>query len=264
VKLLNGKIAVVTGASMGIGEAIAKLFADEGAKVVLSSRDAARAEAARARIGNPERTMSLACDVRNREEIERLLALTLEKFGRIDIWVNNAGHGMVDTVVDMDITACREMFETNLFGAIQGMQLAGAVMRKQGEGTIINVSSEAGHIPLPYGAAYSGTKAALNAMGKAARVELAKTGVHVMTVCPGFVATNFGKNVVRGNSRKKVGSPIRGISAERVARGVLRGYLKRKREIVVPWRDRTYIRLYQLFPRLVEFAMMRLAKPISE
>jgi short-subunit dehydrogenase len=263
VNLLTRKIVVITGASMGIGEAIAKLFADEGATVVLSTRDVARAEAARARIGHSERTLALACDVRNREEIEHLLSLTLHNFGRVDIWVNNAGHGLIDSVIDMDMAACRELFETNLFGAIQGMQVAGAVMRQQGSGTIINISSEAGHIPLPYGAAYSGTKFALNAMGKAARVELSRSGVHVMTVCPGFVATEFGKNAVRGRSRRKVGSPIRGISAERVARAVLRGYRKRKREIVVPWRDRTFIRLYQLWPGLVEFAMMRLAKPLE-
>jgi short-subunit dehydrogenase len=155
------------------------------------------------------------------------------------------------------------LFDTNLFGAIHGMQLAGAVMKQQGGGTIINISSEAGHIPLPYGAAYSGSKFALNAMGKAARVELRNSGVHILTVCPGFIATNFGKNAVRGDTSRKVGSPIRGISAERVARAVLRGYLKRKHEIVVPWRDRTFIRLYQLFPGLVEFAMVRLAKPMD-
>jgi short-subunit dehydrogenase len=263
VNLLSGKVAVVTGASMGIGEAIAKLFAEEGATVVLSSRDVARAEAARIRIGHPERTLALACDVRNREEIEQLLSLTLHNFGRVDIWVNNAGHGLVDSVVNMDMAACREMFDTNLFGAIQSMQLAGEVMKRQGSGAIINISSVAGHIPLPYGAAYSGTKFALNAMGKAARVELRRSGVQVLTVCPGFVATNFGKNVVRGDTSRKVGSPVRGITAERVAHAVLRGYLKGKREVVVPWRDRIFIRLYQLFPGLVEYAMVRLAKPLD-
>jgi short-subunit dehydrogenase len=207
-----------------------------------------------------ERTSAIACDVRNREEIDHLLGLTLHNFGRVDIWINNAGHGLVDSIREMDMAACREMFDTNLFGAIYGMQVAATAMRQQGGGAIINIASVAGHIPLPYGAAYSGTKFALIAMGKAARIEMRKSGVHVMTVCPGFVATNFGANVVRGSSNRKVGSPIAGITAERVAHAVLRGYLKRKREIVVPWRDRVFIKLYQLCPGLVEFGMIRLMK----
>ena len=88
---LEGKVAVITGASMGIGEAMAKLFVDEGALVVLSSRDEKRIEEARARIGRPERTLGIFCDVRNREDLDRLLGLTLHNFGRVDIWVNNAG-----------------------------------------------------------------------------------------------------------------------------------------------------------------------------
>ena len=94
---LSGKVVVVTGASMGIGEAIAKIFADAGASVVLLSRDAERTEAARARIGHPERTLALACDVRNREEIDRVVGLTLHHFKRIDVWINNAGHGILDS-----------------------------------------------------------------------------------------------------------------------------------------------------------------------
>jgi NAD(P)-dependent dehydrogenase (short-subunit alcohol dehydrogenase family) len=91
---LAGKVAVVTGASMGIGEAIAKLFVDRGARVILLSRDSNRAEAARHRVGRTEQTLALSCDVRNREEIDRVLSLTLHHFDRIDIWVNNAaGNG---------------------------------------------------------------------------------------------------------------------------------------------------------------------------
>ncbi len=245
---------------MGIGEALARLFAAEGASVVLSSRDAGRAEAARARVGYAAHTLALACDVRNREEIERLLALTLHNFGRADIWVNNAGYGLVDSLQEMNAGACRDLFATNLFGAIDGMQVAIAAMRRQGGGTIINISSVAGHIPLPYSAAYSATKSALNTLGKAARVELEGSGVHILTVCPGYVATGFSDNVVRGPRARKLDSPMRGISAERVARAVLDGYLKQKREVVVPWRDRIFIKLYQMAPKLVEYGMMRMIR----
>ena len=247
---------------MGIGEAIARIFAEQGASVVLLSRDAGRAEAARSRIGHAERTVALACDVRHREEIDRVISLTLHHFGRIDVWVNNAGHGLVDSVAEMDMGECRDLFETNLFGALWAMQAVLPMMKEQNSGTIINISSVAGHIPLPYSAAYSGSKFALNAMGKAARIELKKRNVNVLTVCPGYVRTDFSANAVRGREVGKVRpASVRGISVERVARATLAGYLKGKREVIVPWTMHPVVKLYQLFPGIVERAMLRLARP---
>jgi len=245
---------------MGIGEAITVAFAREGASVVMLSRDAARAEAARARVGLLDRTIALSCDVRNSEEIDRVLALTLHHFKRVDVWINNAGHGLIDSVAQMDMAACHEMFDTNLFGAVSAMQAAIPVMRQQGGGTIINISSVAGHIPVPFHAAYSATKFALNAIGKAAGVELKKDGIRVLTVCPGYVRTAFGENAVQGRELKSVrpGS-VRGITAERVARATLRGYLKGKREVIVPWTMHLPVKAYQLFPGVVEWAMARMA-----
>jgi short-subunit dehydrogenase len=255
---LHGKIVVVTGASMGIGEAIAKIFAAQGASVVMLSRDAGRVEAARGRVGHNEQTLAMACDVRHREDIDRVIGLTLHHFKRIDVWVNNAGHGLLDSVAQMEMAACREMFDTNLFGAIGAMQAVIPVMRQQGEGTIINISSVAGHIPVPFHAAYSATKFALNAIGKAASVELKKDRIHVLTVCPGRVQTPFGENAVRGNDVKRLRAG-RGITAERVAQATLRGYMTRKREVIVPWTMHIPVKVYQLCPGLVEWAMDRMA-----
>ncbi len=257
---VSSKVVVVTGASMGIGEALARIFADHGARVVLLSRDAGRAEAARDRVGHTERTLALSCDVRNREEIDRVLSLTLHHFNRIDVWINNAGHGLLDSVAQLDMTACRETFDTNFFGAVESMLAVIPVMKQQGAGTIINISSVAGHIPLPFHAVYSATKFAMNAFGKAARVELKNFGIHVMTVCPGYVRTDFGANALRGQEVKTVRpSTVRGISAQRVARAVLHGYIKQKREVIVPWVMHPVVKLYQLFPALVEWGMVRTA-----
>jgi short-subunit dehydrogenase len=257
---LSGKVVVVTGASMGIGEAIAKLFADQGASVVMLSRDAGRVEAARGRVGHGERTLAMACDVRHREDVDRVIGLTVHHFRRIDVWVNNAGHGLLDSVAHVDMAACREMFDTNFFGAVGAIQAVIPVMRQQSGGTIINISSVAGHIPIPFHGAYSATKFALNAMGKAAGVELKKDGIHVLTVCPGYVRTAFSENAIRGNDLKRVRpESVRGITAERVARATLRGYLKKKREVIVPWTMYLPVRIYQHFPGLVEWAMGRMA-----
>jgi short-subunit dehydrogenase len=258
---LAGKVVVVTGASMGIGEAIAKIFADQGATVVMLSRDTGRVEAARGRVGHTERTLAMACDVRHREEIDRAIGLTLHHFHKIDIWVNNAGHGLMDSVAEMNMALFREMFETNFFGAVAAMQAVIPIMRQQDGGTIINISSVAGHIPLPFHAGYSATKFAMNAIGKAAGVELKKERIRVLTVCPGYVRTNFSENVVRGNDLKRVRpASVKGITAERVARAALQGYLKQKREVVVPWTMHIPVKIYQLFPGLVELAMSRMAK----
>jgi short-subunit dehydrogenase len=162
----------------------------------------------------------------------------------------------------MDMSACRDLFETNLFGTISAMQAVIPIMKEQGAGTIINISSVAGHVPLAYGAAYSGSKFAMNAMGKAARIELRKQNLNVLTVCPGYVRTEFSANAVRGHDTQRVRpSAVRGISAERVARATIEGYRRRKREVIVPWTMIRVVKLYQLFPGIVERAMLRMAKP---
>jgi uncharacterized protein len=134
-------------------------------------------------------------------------------------------------------------------------------MRQNGGGTVINISSVAGHVPLPFHAVYSATKFAMNAIGKAARVELKGEGINVLTVCPGYVRTEFGANALRGREVKRVRpESVRGITAERVARAVLKGYERQQREVIVPWTMHPMVKLYQLFPELVEWGMLKLAR----
>lgn len=258
---MQAKVVVITGASMGIGEAIAALFARENATVVLLSREQARAEAARQRLGPPVNSLALACDVREETQVRATVETVRQRFGRIDLWINNAGHGLLDSVATMDLAACRGMFETNLFGAVICMQAVFPVMKAQGGGTIVNISSVAGHIAVPYMAAYSATKHALNALGKAARLEMSPHHVHVMTVCPGYIRTNFSVNAVKGAEIRRFGERVRrGITPDRVARAVLTGYLRRKREVVVPASDWLKVKLYQLWPGLIEAFMARMLR----
>jgi short-subunit dehydrogenase len=261
---LNGKVVVVTGASMGIGEALVKEFAAAGANVVLSSRDLARVETARQRVGFLDQTTGFACDVRDRCQLQSLLQFVQIRFGRVDVWVNNAGFGLIDSIQHMDMAAARAVFDTNLFGAVEAMQLLIPVMRQQGSGCIVNISSVSGFIGVPYMGAYAATKHALNAFSNAARAELSGTDVQVLSVCPGFVATDFSANAVRGTDRKKMtGGSKRGISAEHVAKATLRAYLANKREIVVPWYYNPVIWLYRMFPGFFERRMLASMKSMN-
>jgi uncharacterized protein len=261
---LNGKVVVITGASMGIGEAIALEFVRQGASAVFSSRDAQRAEAARQRVGTVDHTFATACDVSKRSDLERLLQETLSRFGRVDVWVNNAGFGLMDSVASMDMRECRRMFDTNLFGVLDAMQLVIPVMKQQGSGCIINIAST-GHIAVPFMAGYCASKHALRAIGNAARLELNGAGVNVLTVCPGYISTDFSVNAVKGKDRLRLGAAAkRGITSDRVARATLRAYLGGKREISVPWRDHIVIKLYETFPGLVNLAMVRMLAPADQ
>jgi len=255
------QVVVITGASMGIGEALARIFLAEGARVALSSRDLGRLEEARSRIGFPERTTAIACDVRRREDIDAAMNRVKSHFGKIDVWINNAGYGLLDSVASMSMEACRSLFETNLFGAIECMQAVAPIMQRQGGGTIINISSIVGHLPVPHMGAYSASKHALNAISEAARLELAPSGIQVISVCPGRIQTNFGANTVRGAQGKRLGESLqKGISPERCARAILRGYLKGTREVFVPWHGWLVSHLYEMCPAVVEIAMRRMMK----
>ena len=256
---------MITGASMGIGEAIAKLFLQEGAKVVLCARDLGRTRAAEQRIGGGANTLSLACDVSRREQVDALVNATIKKFGRIDIFVNNAGFGLNDAVADMDMVELRRMFDTNLFGAIECMQAVVPLMRKQGGGDIVNISSVSGHISTPYMSGYAATKHAMNAIGKAARMELQRHNINVLTVCPGYIATDFVKNMVKGKHAERVGSSVKyAVTPDVVAVATLKGLLKRKREIVVPKIYQIFISMYHTLPGMVERRIRKALRPTAQ
>lgn len=247
---------------MGIGEAIGRLFVAEGARVVLCSRDLNRCEEARQRIGRLDRTAALSCDVRNRASIDALVSEVVARFGRIDLWINNAGYGLLDSTEHLDLNAARELFETNLWGAIACMQAVLPVMKRQRSGVIANISSGAGYVGVPYMPAYCASKHALNAFSHASRLELKQHGISVVSVCPGYVQTDFGKNAVKGSDSRRVGGSTRhGITVERVARAVLKGCVTRKREIAVPWYYRPLFVAYQVWPGLIEKALEKSVRP---
>jgi NAD(P)-dependent dehydrogenase (short-subunit alcohol dehydrogenase family) len=188
-------VAVVTGASRGIGRAIAAAMLAEGAAVVLTGLDERRLDEARAALtaqsGDGSRLHAVRADVRESAEAERLVAETVERFGGLDVLVNNAGLGVFATVADMGPDEWRRTIDTNLSGVFYCCHYAIPHLRARGGGWIINISSLAGKNAFVGGGAYCASKAGLNAFSEALMQEVRHDGIRVSYVMPGSVATEF-------------------------------------------------------------------------
>lgn len=189
---LDGQVVIVTGASAGIGEATVRWLAREGARVVMAARRLNRLDEIKREIEADSRIAhSVAADITNEDDRKRLVRETIEKFGRIDALVNNAGYGQRGPIEMVPVENIRRNFETNLFSLIVLTQLVIPVMREQGSGRIINISSVAGRIARPLSSVYDATKHALEAVSDGLRGELAPFGIQVVIIEPGFIITEF-------------------------------------------------------------------------
>ena len=192
---IKNKVIIVTGASQGIGKATAKLLSSLGAAVVLAARSKEKIEAMQKELPN---SFAIVTDMRKAEDIKNLIGKTLEKYGHIDILINNAGQGMGGPVENIDIEKYKSIMELNVYGVLRAMQEVIVPMRKQGGGMILNVSSGVTKRYIPGIAAYSSTKYALNAVSLIAREELAQDNIIVSLVHPNMTASNFYENMVGG------------------------------------------------------------------
>lgn len=191
---LRGKVAVVTGASSGIGAAIAEALARRGMRVALQARRTERLEALAERLrgdaGNGG-TMVVAGDVRNPGDVQRLMQQTVERWGTIDILVANAGFGYRKPIVDGDIERWKDMIDTNVYGLLLTLKYGVKPMIDQKSGHVIILSSVAGRVAQGGGSAYCATKSAASAIGEALRQEVAQQGIRVTTLEPGVVISEF-------------------------------------------------------------------------
>jgi len=188
---IKNKIAIITGASGGIGLAVAKALAEKGATVVMAARSEDKLKKLMREIPNSH---TIKTDMRKPEDVKNLIVKTKEKFGRVDILVNNAGQGMRAPLEKIDNAAYRDIMELNVFSVLQAMQEVIPIMRAQGGGMILNVSSRVSKNYFPELSAYASTKYALNALSLTARDELKKDGIVVSVFHPKMTATDFGKN----------------------------------------------------------------------
>ncbi len=196
---MRDKVIVITGASAGIGAALAQLVGSRGARPVLVARREPELEAVAARSGPG--ALVVVADVTRRADHERVLREAIAHAGHVDVWVNNAGRGISRTVSELTDEDLDEMMLVNVKSALYGMQAVLPHFLERGAGHIVNVSSMLGRVPFaPIRSAYSAAKHALNALTASLRMELRADhpGIHVTTVSPGVVATEFGKNAVHG------------------------------------------------------------------
>ena len=237
---LKDKVAIVTGASSGIGEATARLFCKNGAKLALAARSIDKLETLSKELPN---SLVIQTDMTKENDIKAMVRKTKDHFGRIDVLVNNAGRGYDASIEDTKIDAFREIIDLDLIGPVIAMQQVIPIMKEQGGGTIINISSGTALMFLPNMAAYSSVKRALVGIGLTAREELKADKIAVSVVYPYITMTDFEKNTVKASERdwssedneeeEGNGAPFKPDTAEYVAQKIVEGIESGEAEVFV-------------------------------
>ena len=257
---LRDKVVLLTGGSRGLGLELARVFARRGARLALVARD--EEELARARdelrAGAAE-VESFVCDVRFQDQVQRTVREVVDRFGRVDVLVNNAGIIQVGPEETMRVSDYQEAMDTHFFGPLYLVQAVLPGMRQRREGRIVNISSVGGKVPTPHLLPYVASKFALVGWSEGLHAELRQDGIIVTTVCPGLMRTgNPGHVVVKGDHRAEYAwfkvldsLPYFSMSAGTAARAIVRGCELGKPELILTGRARTGARLQGLAPGLL-------------
>ncbi|WP_313309474.1 SDR family oxidoreductase [Stutzerimonas nitrititolerans] len=255
-KIFDRKVVLITGGCAGIGRALAERMAQAGARLVIFDLEQNALDGLVQHLVDHHNAdvLGLRCDVSDSRAVQQAVALVLERFGGIDVLINNAGITHRSRVADTSLAVFERIMAVNFYGALHCTQAAlpSLVARR---GQIIVLSSLSQYAPVPDRAAYNASKHALHGLFETLRGELDGTGVHVMMVCPGYTATDLRKNVLVGDGStapQPVLTPGRVASPQDVAEAIYQGALKRRRLLVLSnldWRARIIARC---FPRLFE------------
>ncbi len=251
---IRDKVALITGASEGIGAACAAALRKRGAKLSLIARSRQNLEA----VGGPEAVIT-AGDLTDPAIQKTAIEATIARHGRVDILINNAGAGVYSPSWDSPQAETRKMFELNLFAPWQMTQLAVPHMRAQSGGVIVNVSSIAGKVTLPWFTLYSASKYALCSFSDGLRMEVRQFGIRVISVCPGYVDTGFQRHILAGEVPRAVAGGKRfAVNADACAAAVVRGIERNARTVVTPRIGWLFIVAARLFPRVVDAQLERI------
>lgn len=254
------KVALVTGASNGIGRAIAIEFAREGAHVAALARNQDRlSELSNQLHALGVKALPLPCDVTRRDDLRAAVDQAASHFGRLDVLVNNAGRGIYSPLVTVNLADFEQVMALNFWAPLWAIQAAMPHFEPQGGGTIINISSILGKVDFPWMGAYCATKHALNSISNVLRMELKGKHVEVLTVCPGRVRTDFQPNALKYRPVQNPSWSAGALAPEEVARAVVRGAWKHHREIVIPRSGWILIAIQHLVPRLADRLAMAFA-----
>jgi short-subunit dehydrogenase len=236
---IKGKVVIVTGASSGIGEATARQFGREGAKVVLAARRVEKLESLAdeiSKMGTEAETLVVQADLSKLEDIRTLIQKTLDRFGRIDVLVNNAGFGKLDWLEKLDpVRDIQAQFDVNVLGVIQTTRQALPVMIRQRSGHIIQMCSMAGLVATPTYTIYAACKHAVHGFSEALRREVKPWGIDVSMVYPGGVATEFGSHAGINRKTKATTPKFMLLSADDVGRAVVQLVRRPRPMWIIPW-----------------------------
>ncbi len=252
---IKNKVVIVTGASSGIGEAAAREFGREGAKVVLAARRVEKLQMLAQEINSTgAETLVVQADLSKLEDIQKLVSQTLETFGRIDILVNNAGFGRLDWLEKLDpVKDIQSQIDVNVMGVIQTTRQVLPVMMKQRSGSIINMCSMAGLVATPTYSIYAASKHAVHGFSEALRREVKPWGIDVSLIYPGGVVTEFNQHA--GINRKTKASTPKSmlLTAEQVAEAVVKLVRRPRRMLIIPWQWNVTVFMNKFIPGFVDY-----------
>ena len=257
------RVVIVTGASSGIGRETALQFGRRGCRLGLLARRRERLEAVAEEIASAGgEAMALPTDVSHRLQVYRAVQAVLDRWGRIDVLVNNAGFGVYGAVEECRPSDFERQIGVNYLGAVYCTLAVLPSMTGQRSGCIINVSSISGRVPSPLSAGYCASKFALEAFTSALRLELRDRGISVVTVCPGYTEAEFDEATIkrRPQARRAL---LKAMPAAAVARTIIQGAERPRREYVVPIPLRLLVLVYGVAPGLVDWWQSRFRDPAA-